>query len=132
MDQRPGTNDTQHLTPMNDTCQSMPGMWRLATSIPLVLLTLAVAGCSQSTEVTTRAAGHPIRAVIQGNHSIESHPDQGVITSPFGKVLIEPSRVRVDRAPWATVPEGALIKVSIARGRVRVNAGGVTVSRTGS
>ena len=98
----------------------------------LTVLMLTVAGCSKTTEITTNAAGHPIRADIKGNHSIETQSDQGVISSPFGKVTIERARVRVEGAPWAAIPEGVPIKVSIAKGKVRVNAGSVTIARTGS
>lgn len=63
---------------------------RFTTATGLTLLMLAASGCTKSTHVTTSAAGHQIRAAIEGNLSIESHPSQGVIASPFGKITIEP------------------------------------------
>ena len=96
----------------------------------LIVLMLAVTGCNKATHVTTSAAGHQIRAAIEGNHSIESHPNQGVIASPFGKITIERARVQFDDAPWTKIPEGVAVKVSISKHKLFLTAGSVTMKRT--
>lgn len=96
----------------------------------LIVLMLAVTGCNKSTQITTSAAGHQIRAAIEGNHSIESHPSQGVITSPFGKITIERARVQFDDAPWTKIPEGVPVKVSISKHKLSLTAGSVTIKQS--
>lgn len=96
----------------------------------LGLLMLASTGCTKSTHITTKAGGHQIRAEIVGNHSIDSQPDRGTISSQFGKITIERTRVKFDDAPWTTIPEAAPVKVSISRGKLSLAAGSVTIKRT--
>src|SRR5579859_6015832 len=87
---------------------------------------LAFTGCDKSTSVTTNAGGHPIHAVIAGDHSITSLPDHGTITSPFGKVTIERMRVKIDDDQWMTILETVPIEIHISKGNVWLHAGPVT------
>ena len=101
-----------------------------ATAALLIFLLSATTGCTKSTHVTTSAAGHQVSADIEGNHSLETKPDQAVISSPFGTVTIERARVRFDDAPWTKIPERAPIKVRISKHKLRMTSGTVTVTRT--
>jgi hypothetical protein len=96
----------------------------------LSLLMLAIIGYGKSTRITTRAAGHQISADIVGDHSIDSQPDHGVISSQFGKIVIERARVKLDDAPWTKIPEDVSVEVSISKGKLWLAAGPVTTSRT--
>jgi hypothetical protein len=96
----------------------------------LVVLMLALAGCGKSTQITTHAAGHPISIVVEGDPSIDSQAEIGVISSRFGKVRIEPARVQLDDGGWTTIPEEVPVVVSISRRTLLVAAGSVTINRT--
>jgi hypothetical protein len=97
-----------------------------------VVLVLAAAGCAKSTHIATRMAGHQITAIIQGNHSIESEGPQGMISSQFGKITVERSRVRLDDDGWTKIPEDVPLEVTISRGKIHVTAGSVRITRTTS
>jgi len=96
----------------------------------IILLMLAFTGCTKSTHVNTSAAGHQISAEIVGNHSIDSQPGHGTISSPFGNITIERARVKFDEAAWTAIPEGVPVRVSISKGQLWLAAGPVTVKRT--
>jgi len=102
----------------------------ITIAIMLGLLLLASAGCAKSTHLTTKAGGHEIRADIVGNHSIDTQPERGTISSSYGTVTIERTRVKVDDADWTAIPEGVPVEVSISKGAVRLAAGKVTIKRT--
>jgi len=108
----------------------IPNAHRTTVIALLGILMLAVNGCTKSTRVTTSAAGHEINAVIAGNHSIDSQSGQGVITSEFGQITIERTRVKLGDAPWTTIPENVSVEVSISKGKLWLAAGNVTTSRT--
>ncbi len=103
---------------------------RINALTALTGLMLAITGCTKSTHVTTNAGGHQIRAVIAGDHSITSQPDQGTISSPFGKITIERSRVKFDDAPWTTIPEAVPVQVRMSKGKLWLAAGPVTLKQT--
>jgi hypothetical protein len=96
----------------------------------VLLLTLGVAGCAKSTQVTSSAAGHQINANIQGDHSIDSGTDHGVISSKFGKVVVEKERVQIDNGAWTEIPEGVPVGVKISKHDVLVTAGSVKIKRS--
>jgi hypothetical protein len=124
------TEDSQTAQMNNLTCRQLPICSKFKTSIALIGLLLAITGCMKSTSVTTNAGGHQIRAEIVGNHSIDSQPDQGTISSPFGKITIERTRAKFDDAPWTAIPENVPVRVSIAKGKLWLAAGPVTIKRT--
>ena len=99
-------------------------------SVVLALLMAGMVGCSNSTRITTHAAGHPISARIQGRHSIDTQDDRGVIVSDYGKVTIERTRIQVNDSPWTKIPEGAAIQLTFSKGFVSVTTGSITVSHT--
>ena len=96
----------------------------------LLSLVMLITGCAKSTYLTTKAGGHEIRAEIVGNHSIDTQPERGTISSPHGIVTIERTRVKVDDADWTAIPEGVPVEVSITKGSVRLAAGKVIIKRT--
>lgn len=98
--------------------------------LPAVLLLFLLVGCDKSTRISTAAAGHKINAVITGAHSIDTHDDHGVITSPYGTVTIESTRIRLDGGSWTTIPAKSLVEIRISRGKVLLAAGNVSVKRT--
>jgi len=91
---------------------------------------MLITGCAKSTHLTTKAGGHEIRAEIVGNHSIDTQPERGRISSSYGSVTIERARAKIDDAQWTAIPEGVPVKVSISKGSVRLAAGKVTIKRT--
>ena len=99
-------------------------------ALPVALLLVTLVACAKSTRISTNAAGHAITAVISGDHSIESHDDHGVITSPYGTVTIEPARIKLDGASWTAIPAGSAVEVRISRGKVSLTAGNVTIKRS--
>jgi hypothetical protein len=98
--------------------------------IASLLLMLGPVGCEKTTRISTAAAGHEITAVVSGDHSIDSQTDHGIISSPYGTVTIESSRMKLDDAPWTTIPVKSAVKVKISRGKVLLTAGNITVKRT--
>jgi hypothetical protein len=103
---------------------------KIKTMCAIIGLMLVITSCMKSTKITANAGGHQIRAVIAGDHSINSQPERGTISSPFGKITIERARVQIDDAPWTTIPEAVPVEVSISKGKVLLTAGSVTVKRT--
>lgn len=101
---------------------------RLAVSALFTLLILGLSGCAKSTQITTSAGGHPIYAEIVGNHAIDSQA--GTISSPYGTITIERARAKFDDAQWTAIPEGVPVKVKIAKGKLWLAAGSVTIKRT--
>jgi hypothetical protein len=121
------------IPPTNDLSSETRHPARTSSIIGIVVsfvLLLGMTGCAKSTRISTRAAGHEINAVITGDHSIETQSDQGVISSPFGKVVIERARVKLDDAPWLKIPEDVSVEVKITRSKLWLSAGRVTTSRT--
>ncbi len=90
---------------------------------------LAVTGCGHSTVVNTQAGGHQIRAVIAGNHSINSQPERATITSAFGTVTVERARVQIGRAPWNLIPGAVPVELRISKGQIALTAGPVTIKK---
>src|SRR5687767_13698424 len=88
---------------------------RRVIAVLLTALSLgAITACTQTPEISTRAAGHEITAEITGNRTmVESLPDRGVLGSEFGRVTIERSRVQVDGLAWTAIPENVPVAVSI-------------------
>jgi hypothetical protein len=103
---------------------------KIRTMCAIIGLMILATSCMKSTKITTNAGGHRIRAVIAGEHSINSQPERGTISGPFGKITIERARVQIDDAPWTTIPEAVPVEVSILKGKVLLTAGFVTVKRT--
>jgi hypothetical protein len=91
---------------------------------------LAVSGCGHSTVINTQAGGHQIRAVIAGNHSLNSQPESATITSAFGTVTVERTRVQIGSAPWNKIPEAVPVELSMSKGRIALTAGSVTIKQT--
>ena len=110
--------------------RQLPYFLRCSIAVTLGGLLLVITGCTKSTHLTTKAGGHEIRAKIVGNHSIDSQPDQGTISSPYGKITIERARVKFDDSPWTAIPEGVPVEVSISKGKMWLSAGSVTIKRT--
>ena len=124
-------NQNSQTTQMNNlTGRRLPLNSKLKTMTAVIGLMLAITGCQKSTKVTTKAGGHQVLAVIQGEHSIVNRPGGGTIWSPFGKVTIERARAQIDDAPWTTIPELAPVAVRISKGKVLLTAGAVTITRT--
>ena len=99
-------------------------------TLPVAALLFALTGCHKSTHIVTSAAGHPITAVVEGNHSVDTQRTGAVIRSQFGKVTIERARVQLDSVRWTTIPEDVPIKVSISSHKQWLTAGPVTVTQT--
>ena len=110
--------------------RQLPTRSRVTAMAALAGLWLAITGCHQSTRVTTHAAGHEIQAVIAGAHAITSQPDHGTISSPSGKITIEPTRVKLGNAPWTTIPEAVPVEVRMSKGKLWLHAGRVTIKQT--
>jgi hypothetical protein len=100
--------------------------------LPLTLVALlsTLSGCDQPPDLVTEAAGHAISARIQGPHSLVTEAGQAVISGPFGNVTIEQGRLNVNGGRWTSIPEGAPVRLEMARARVRIKAGNVTISHS--
>jgi hypothetical protein len=104
---------------------------RTLTIGSLSLAWLALMGCTRAPQISTQAAGHAITARIKGDATkVESRSDGARLSSEFGEVTVERTRMRIDDASWLNIAEGAPVTVSIERGRISVQAGAVSVSRT--
>jgi hypothetical protein len=103
---------------------------RFIRTAMLGFVMLSIIGCAKSTHLATKAGGHEIRAEIVGDHSIDTQPERGRISSPYGTVTIERARAKIDDASWTAIPEGVPVTVSISKGTVRLAAGQVTIKRT--
>ena len=99
-------------------------------AIPVAALLLALTACSKSTHIATNAAGHPILAEIEGDHSIDCQSNRAVISCQFGKITIERARVRFEDGPWMTIPQALPVTVGIARHKRWVTAGSVAIKET--
>ncbi len=99
---------------------------------PLILgiLLTAWSGCGRPPEFSTEAAGHAISARIQGPHTVVSEADRAVITGPLAKVTIERSQVKVNDGRWMSIPEGVPVSLDVARSKLRIQAGKVTISHS--
>jgi hypothetical protein len=93
-------------------------------------LLLILTGCHNSSQIITKAAGHPITAVIEGTHSVDTQPTGAVICSQFAKVRIERARVQLDGVRWTTIPQDVPVKVGIFRHKQWLTAGPVTITQT--
>jgi hypothetical protein len=108
----------------------------MKTTLPaFALLTLgmvltAPSGCHRPSDVSTEAAGHAISARIQGPHTLVSEADHAVISGPFAKVTIERAQVKVNDGRWTSIPEGVPVSLDMARSRLRIKAGNVTISHS--
>jgi hypothetical protein len=110
--------------------QNKPDRSRLALSVLAAALIGGLIGCAKSTQISIQAAGHEISVLIAGNHSIESDADRASIRSSYGTVTVESTRMKLDDNPWTTIPADSPVEVRIAKGRVSMKAGNVTVKRT--
>jgi hypothetical protein len=90
----------------------------------------ALTGCHKSTQIVTSAAGHPITAMVEGTHSVDTQPTGAVIRSEFGKVTIERTRVQLDSVRWTTIPQHVPVRVSISSHKQWLSAGPVTITQT--
>jgi hypothetical protein len=98
----------------------------IITSIALTVVLLALTGCSMTgrisqTNINMVAAGHKIRANIDGFAETDflatpaSRTRRVVITSQqFGDIVIEPSRVSLGSMEWTNIPDGAPITLNIS------------------
>ena len=103
---------------------------RIILCAALALQLLAMTGCTKSERITTSAAGHEITLIIKGDHHIESHPSQGIISGDWGRIIIEPTRVQIDQGAWSQIPQNVPMNVSISQWKQTVSAGNVTIKRT--
>jgi hypothetical protein len=117
---------------LHSSFHQQPRASRFAVIALSTLLPLLFAGCTETTSITTHAAGHEITADIEGTPSVENEPTRAVIGGPFGTVTIERERVRLDDLQWTTIQADVPVWVSIRRHKVRVKAGRVTIARTTS
>lgn len=90
----------------------------------------ALNGCDQPPDLVTEAAGHTISARIKGPHAMVTEGGQAVISGPYGKVTIERARVNVNGGHWTSIPEEAPVSLEMARSRLRIKAGNVTISHS--
>ena len=113
---------------MNESSFGSRPRSQLATIAATTLLAFVVAGCSKGTHVTTKAAGHEIHAVVSGTHAVDSTADSAVISSEFGAITIERSRLKLGNNKWTKIPEDAEVEVRISKGKLWASAGNVTTS----
>lgn len=102
----------------------------MLASLTLVTLLLALAGCDRTPDLVTQAAGHSISARIKGPHSVETETDHAVISGPYGKVTIERAQVKVNGGRWTAIPEGVPVILEMARSKLHIKAGNVTISHS--
>jgi len=107
--------------------QSRPGSQRCRALLSGAAI-LLLSACDRPPNLITQAAGHAISARIRGNHSLETLPDQAVITGPMGTVTIERDRVRCNGGRWTSIPAGSPVSLEMARHRLRIHAGNVTIT----
>ena len=101
------------------------------TASCLAVALLFMTACTRSPEISTTAAGHAITADIKGNGTkVETLPERGVLGSEFGQVTIERSRMRVGEQAWVKISENVPVAVTIRRGKIAMEAGGVSVAQT--
>ncbi len=115
-----------HIPTVSAMKSTLPTLATLARALLLASLT----GCDRSPEVSTEAAGHAISARIQGPHTVVSEADRAVITGPLAKVTIERAQVKVNDGRWMSIPEGVPVSLDIARSKLRIQAGKVTISHS--
>lgn len=97
----------------------------------LALALFATTACTQQPQISTQAAGHAVTARIKGNGTkVENRSDGALLSSEFGQVNIERTRMRIEGNSWVQISEGTPITLNIERGRITLNAGKVSVSRT--
>ena len=109
---------------------SRPAIPRVA-AVGLAVALFAVPACTRPPEITTSAAGHAITAEIKGNGTkVEALPERGVLGSEFGQVTIERARMRVGELAWVKITEDVPVSVTIRRGKIGLQAGGVSVAQT--
>lgn len=99
-------------------------------SLSFGALLIALCGCDHPPDLFTEAAGHAISARIKGPHEVVTEAGQAVISGPFGRVTIERAQVRVNDGSWTTIPEGVPVSLEMARSRLRLKAGNVTISHS--
>ena len=63
---------------------------------------------------------------------MDTQPERGTISSPFGHITIERTRVKFDDAAWTAIPEGVPVKVNISKGTLWLAAHRSTPPRCGS
>ncbi len=103
---------------------------QLFRAVRVTILLLGLSACRPSTQISTQAAGHAITANLEGSHSLDTQPDRVVITGEFGKITVEPARVRLGDGPWTKIHEQVPIEVGIAKHKRWITAGGVRIKET--
>lgn len=91
---------------------------------------LVFSGCGHSSVIDTKAGGHQIRAVIAGELSINSQPEGVTITSAFGTVTVERTRVQIGSGPWSMIPEAVPVELRMSKGKIALTAGSLTIRQT--
>lgn len=111
-----------------------PSSMRIATptlaSLTFGMLLSALSGCDRPPDLFTEAAGHAISARIKGPHTVVSEAGHVLIAGAFGKVTIERGRVKVNDGSWTSIPEGVPVSLEMSRSRLRLKAGNVTISHS--
>lgn len=101
------------------------------TAVGLMLALFTVTACTRPPEISTTAAGHAITADIKGHGTkVEALPERGVLSSEFGQVTIERARMRLGELAWVKIAENVPVTVTIHRGKIALQAGGVSVAQT--
>lgn len=96
--------------------------------VALSISIVGLIGCAEAKHVSTQAAGHPVKVSVLGVYSVEVSDDRGLIVSEFGRVTIEPKRVRFNDSPWTAIQEKVPVEVRISRGNLFVAAGPTTTT----
>jgi hypothetical protein len=106
--------------------------WRrpFVVSLQAFILASTLTGCREAEHVIFNGVGHEISADIEGTHSIDAQLTQAVISSQFGKVTVERSRVRVDESQWVAIREDVPVTVRLFEHKLTINAGRVSIART--
>lgn len=106
--------------------RSMPAL----VTLTLAAFLAALSGCDHPPDLVTEAGGHAISARIRGPHSVETEADRAVISGSLGTVTIEGARVRLNAGQWVAIPEGVPVVLEMARTKLRLKAGNVTISQS--
>jgi hypothetical protein len=96
-----------------------------ATFIALATIALINSGCgkpqaAKRTHLLTVAAGHEVELVTDGVASIDTQAAQSVISSPFGPITVEYSRVLRGTNVLGTIPVGVPIQIDLSTSRYAI------------
>ena len=98
--------------------------------VALSISVVGLLGCAEAKHVSTQAAGHSVNISVIGQYSVEVSDNRGLIASEFGRVTIEPQRVRLNDSSWTAILEKVPVEVRISRGKLSVAAGPTTTTVT--